>query len=620
MRTPAQLCRTFDHEASSRLALLQAALGSELQQLTSRHLESFARQLAEVNELLLGEVEGTVDKGIPLACEDPNRKCSTAAELRESDWRNSHSQKQGLGTPDKTDADADADLSVFTLSCTFEGVPHEKRNGNDVVARDDQSDAEEDNAERCEVAVDKPEALEESTAKQEDFDRQVSDASASSDLAALKRKRSSAMSMSMEMKRKNSVVARIVTSKATEIFFSMAIILNCVTMGIEADGLVREHPEPLRLFMEVCEQVFVVLFSAELLARLWVYGPRSFMPTSSNGIMNFIDALLVLLTGVVMSLVSIIMAVMQTSTAGTGLLKTLSVFRAVRLLRIVRVIQKMPMFREVWLLLKGLTDSLRTLFWTVVVIFVITYIFAIFGLWIISNEIQKIGELSSDPLVKAEVEDVLLLIDGLPALMQLLIQFLTLDSWNSKMERIMVFAPWCVYYFYLYIAIAVFVLMNLVTAIIVENAMSASKMDEEQRLKQMDERKKKELKELEHLFTLMDTDGDGTLDWDEFEAAFADEEMSRKWRLLDFHAEECKELFELLDDGDGGIETSEFFGGLAKMKGDAQSRDLMRVNKNIERLSREIQIIGTTLATSPSIASQPDIRHEVGHRLPVAEP
>ena len=53
----------------------------------------------------------------------------------------------------------------------------------------------------------------------------------------------------------------------------------------------------------------------------------------------------------------------------------------------------------------------------------------------------------------------------------------------------------------------------------------------------------------------------GTLDWDEFEAAFADDEMSRKWKLLDFHAEECKELFELLDDGDGGIETSEFFNG-----------------------------------------------------------
>jgi len=280
----------------------------------------------------------------------------------------------------------------------------------------------------------------------------------------------------------------------------------------------------------------------------------------------------------------------------------LSVFRALRLLRIVRVIQQMPMFREVWLLLRGLTSSLRTLIWTVAVIFVLTYIFAILGCWLISNEIRGMRDPAAFAMLDQERQDQLeptyRMVQGIAPLMQLLIQFLTLDSWNSKMERIMLFTPTCLVYFYMYIAVAVFVLMNLVTAIIVENAMSASRMDEDQRLKQMEEVKRKELKELEQLFYLMDADGDGTLDWEEFENAFHDEEMSRKWRLLDFEPEECKELFDLLDDGDGGIETKEFFHGLARMKGGAQSRDLMRVAQRVDRIGKDLSNLYTDMQSS----------------------
>ncbi|CAK9022520.1 Voltage-dependent T-type calcium channel subunit alpha-1H, partial [Durusdinium trenchii] len=189
-------------------------------------------------------------------------------------------------------------------------------------------------------------------------------------------------------------------------------------------------------------------------------------------------------------------------------------------------------------------------------------------------------------------------VKGIGPLMQLLIQFLTLDSWNSKMDQIIPYANGCIIYFYMYIAVAVFVLMNLVTAIIVENAMSTSKMDENEKLKQMEDIKKKELKELEHLFYLMDADGMARLTGKRFltksggchrfENAFLDEEMSRKWRLLDFGPDECKELFDLLDDGDGGIHTSEFFHGLARMKGGAQSRDLMRVGQQVDRIGKEL--------------------------------
>jgi len=165
-----------------------------------------------------------------------------------------------------------------------------------------------------------------------------------------------------------------------------------------------------------------------------------------------------------------------------------------------------------------------------------------------------------------------------------LIQLLTLDSWNAIVRVLMKQLPWCWAYFYAYVAVSVFVLMNLVTAIIVENAVKNSNQDMDEAIKAKEKEKRKELHTLETLFKEMDTDGSGTLNWSEFKEAFDDPLMVKKWRLLDFEPDECKELFGLLDDGDGEIETGEFFEGLAKMKGTAQSKDIFRMQKCIDSM------------------------------------
>jgi Ca2+-binding EF-hand superfamily protein len=166
-------------------------------------------------------------------------------------------------------------------------------------------------------------------------------------------------------------------------------------------------------------------------------------------------------------------------------------------------------------------------------------------------------------------------------------------------------------YFYSYIAVAVFVLMNLVTAILVENAVTNAKHDEESMLKSREKSKERELKKLKNLFTLMDADGSGTLSWDEFQEAFSDPDMSNKWKMLNFDREQCHEIFGLLDDGDGEIETQEFFEGLAKMKGSAQSKDVFRLQKTIDSVAntlREYLRLPSSHHPSPS-----NHGHHTGH-------
>jgi len=264
------------------------------------------------------------------------------------------------------------------------------------------------------------------------------------------------------------------------------------------------------------------------------------------------------------------------------------------------------------MLIRGLSDSVRTLFWTCVVVCFVTYIFAIFGLLAIIMPLQeRYNELLSQQATDEDsletvlkLEEVLEISTGMDQLMYTLIQILMGDSYHSFTRTIMKHLQWSWLYFYSYIAVAVLVLMNLVTAIIVDNALSTSRMDEESQVKQKEMAKDRDIRELKKLFDTMDADGSGTLSWDEFKDSFDDPEMSKKWVLLDFQPGECRELFSLLDDGDGEIATEEFFDGLRRMKGLAQSKDIFRMQKCIVHVAGMLEEVKDQVNTLKHLRPQ----------------
>jgi len=128
--------------------------------------------------------------------------------------------------------------------------------------------------------------------------------------------------------------------------------------------------------------------------------------------------------------------------------------------------------------------------------------------------------------------------------------------------------------------------MNLVTAIIVENALTNSNQDEQQKLAEKEKTKLAMLEQFRALFAAMDQDGNEVLTKAEFDTAFETDQVSTKLRLLDFRKEDCKELFGLLDTGDGELSLEEFFQGLTRMEGMATARDVFRILKNVEQVDR----------------------------------
>jgi len=377
------------------------------------------------------------------------------------------------------------------------------------------------------------------------------------------------------------ILASIILNQWFELAISILVLANCITMGIEAQMQVGNLMEWGDV-VDQSEHVFTAIFLIELVARTVVFGWKTYMPFGIHGsLFNFFDAFLVLVTGVCATWMLPLVGAQNSDDW-----RILTMLRACRLMRLVRVVRKVQAFHEVWLLLRGLSESMWTLFWTLVVIFFLTYTFSVFGVVSISVNLMEQIQSTNNPSERAAMEELYVMINSVPNMMYTLIQFLTLDSWNAIARPLQGYITWSWIFFYSYISVAVIVLMNLVTAIIVENALKNSAKDEEQVLAAKEKAKRDELANVKTLFGLIDLDSDGVITYQEFEAAFQDPELSMKLKLLDIDLEELHDIFRLLDTGDGSLDLEEFFEGLTKMDGLARSKDLFKVAKNVETILR----------------------------------
>ena len=73
--------------------------------------------------------------------------------------------------------------------------------------------------------------------------------------------------------------------------------------------------------------------------------------------------------------------------------------------------------------------------------------------------------------------------DSLPWAMFTLFQLMTMDSWAYTIRPLIRQKPALATFFFLFISVSALVLSNLITAVIVENALTITKQDEEQRLR-----------------------------------------------------------------------------------------------------------------------------------------
>merc|ERR1712087_37317 len=112
------------------------------------------------------------------------------------------------------------------------------------------------------------------------------------------------------------------------------------------------------------------------------------------------------------------------------------------------------------------------------------------------------------------------------------------------------------------------------------------------------QRRNQTIQKLEQVFLAADTSCDGVLSKQEFEDVMSIPQVQGYLALLDFDIGGAAALFNILDDGDGQVEYTEFVQGVMKLKGQARTMDLILLGRDVKRVLTYLEALDTRLIGS----------------------
>mmetsp|Transcript_17844 Transcript_17844/g.41201 ORF Transcript_17844/g.41201 Transcript_17844/m.41201 type:complete len:572 (+) Transcript_17844:57-1772(+) len=417
----------------------------------------------------------------------------------------------------------------------------------------------------------------------------------------------------------------------------IVILLNCLAIGVEIDkcpnndsirfrGKGAESEGCPRSLLDVAEHLFTFVFLMEFLVHLRARGWRYFVSDP----LNLFDALLVWVTGV------LLVWVVQPLRLGgfdASRFRAVTILRALRLLRLARVVKYVPQFREMWLLIRGLADSTRTLLWTAVAMGFVCFLFATLMLMVLADNpkyldmqvaFDQCSVLHNSTFCERYHPEPVLVkryFHNLAMTMFSLLQIMTGDSWAEAIVRpsedlqTYTWIP-----FVAFVSIGSLVLLNLVTAVIVNNALTITNEDKELKLRNKKIEAQAKVTSLADLFVLLDDDGSGTLTFRELEQAIkSSNDISDIFFVdLGIELEELRRIFAMLDVGeDGAVDPSEFLKGVATVMDDIKSWSCVEAAVRVKRMAVRFRDFMIQQAQATEIVEEITAQ---AHRLVLPDP
>jgi len=228
--------------------------------------------------------------------------------------------------------------------------------------------------------------------------------------------------------------------------------------------------------------------------------------------------------------------------------------------------------------LYAILDSMNSLFWCFVVIWLAIYVFAVLFLSVAAEHFEDVGALDSSG--GSELSKSLLEWYGdlYKAMLTLFMVISGGADWGDAMRPLME-----VHWFYgpifvMFIFGMHFGVLNVVIGTFVASASEIASRDQEAQVKN-------ELREwgvyadrMRSFFLEADLDKSGTLSWEEFRQHLEAPKVRALFQTLDLGVAQAHVLFDLLDmDRSGSISVEEFIDGCMRLKGQAKAIDMNMV-------------------------------------------
>jgi len=257
----------------------------------------------------------------------------------------------------------------------------------------------------------------------------------------------------------------------------------------------------------------------------------------------------------------------------------------------------MKQFHDLWMLVKGLLHSGKIMVYTLGLMVLMLYIFSC-----IACEIVQMGGSTDE-----EYNDVIqTYFRSVPISMLTLVQFICLDSVASIYKPLIEANPLLMLpYFMALILVVGIVLMNLITAVIVNGALEQAAQDKEIQLMHEKSHKEKMVKYLRNMFLRLDEDCSGSLTLDEVENIPA-ADLKEINSLLPGEMD-TKELFQILDhNGSKEIPTDDFLDGLYSLSVSDTPLYITRLKTELEDVKH--RVVDQSTIQADMVSALGDIR------------
>jgi len=325
------------------------------------------------------------------------------------------------------------------------------------------------------------------------------------------------------------------------------------------------------------DHVFTVLFLADVCLSILDVGPIAYfrgdplVDKLGFSIFNCTDVLVVLLR---------MLDVWALGPAGieTGL-RLVSLLRVVHVVRFTRCMRLMPAFRELWLVVAGMKDTLKVVAWVGVLLVPLIWVYAAGVTILVGKEDASHFDFRRSAWSRDDYWG------DVPRSMYSLFQVLTGDGWSDSLSLPLIKRyPWLVLVFSSFRCLAVLVLLNTIVGVVVETTLTSAVANEERRAKEKEKTEAMVMESLREIFKDADTDKSGQLDMDELVEVMKRPGVRDRMKMLEIPTKDLYWLHGQLDEDQSGlIKTDTFFRGCSKLRGPAMAMDLQHMSVDLGR-------------------------------------
>mmetsp|Transcript_70113 Transcript_70113/g.196452 ORF Transcript_70113/g.196452 Transcript_70113/m.196452 type:complete len:535 (+) Transcript_70113:46-1650(+) len=390
-------------------------------------------------------------------------------------------------------------------------------------------------------------------------------------------------------------IGDVLSSGYFEATLGIILLTNFVVAIVETNSAVRGEVA-VPTWVAVANIVLLSLYSVEICVRFLVYKSLYF-----RSAWNLLDL------GVV--IVDVASHILRRT---LGTVPSLSVLRTVRLVRLARAYKVLVVFPELYAMIIGMFSTIKTIFWGMLLLEGFLLFFSLVAVQIVHPVNREIdwGECDRCRRAFATVWD---------AHKTFTSQIVAGDAWGAVSLPIIEREPWMLIYLGAVLLTINLLVINLITAVIVEKAQEAhaeqSKKVMQLQVKAKEAKIKVAQAELVKLCYAMDEDKSGNLTLEELLVGFDSiEYFSNLLKAMDISRDDLKVVFNILDkDSSGDIDYVEFVDQLHRLKNQDEHTLLIFILHHIKELQANFaKSMGINLHQGLSPKVREHATHEAG--------